>query len=63
MLRRVFLAGIDNRHWTLIKSLHENTKGSVKWDGNIAEPFNVNQGVRQGFIGEDPVVKPRWALF
>ena len=48
MLRRVFLAGIDNRHWTLIKSLHENAKSSVKWDGNISEPFNVNQGVRQG---------------
>ena len=50
MLRRVFLAGIDNRHWTLIKSLHENAKSSVKWDGNISEPFNVNQGVRQGGI-------------
>ena len=50
MLRRVFLAGIDNRHWTLIKSLHENAKSSVKWDGNISEPFNVNQGVRQGEI-------------
>jgi hypothetical protein len=24
LLRRVFLIGIDNRHWTLIKSLHEN---------------------------------------
>ena len=46
MLRRVFLAGIDNRHWTLIKSLHENAKSSVKWDGNISELFNVNQGVR-----------------
>jgi hypothetical protein len=45
MLRRVFLAGIDNRHWTLIKSLHENDKSAVK-----------------EFIGEDPMVKPRWAL-
>jgi hypothetical protein len=50
MLRRFFLAGIDNRHWTLIKSLHENAKSSVKWDGNISEPFNVNQGVQQGDI-------------
>ena len=48
LLRRVFLAGMDNRHWTLIKSLHENAKSSVRWDGNISEPFNVNQGVRQG---------------
>ena len=22
----------------------------MKWDGNISEPFNVNQGVRQGEI-------------
>jgi hypothetical protein len=35
---------------TLIKSLHENAKSLVKWNGNISEPLNVNQGVRQGGI-------------
>ena len=50
MLRRVFLAGIDDGHWGLIKDLHENAKSVIKWEGNISQPFQVNQGVRQGGI-------------
>jgi hypothetical protein len=50
MLRRVFLAGIDDGHWGLIKDLHENAKCVIKWEGNISQPFQVNQGVRQGDI-------------
>ncbi|XP_071178010.1 uncharacterized protein [Mytilus edulis] len=45
MLRRVFLAGINDGHWGLIKDLHENAKSAIKWEGN-----DVNQGVRQGGI-------------
>ena len=41
MLRRVFLAGIDDGHWGLIKDLHENAKGVIKWKGNISQPFQV----------------------
>ncbi|VDI66368.1 Hypothetical predicted protein [Mytilus galloprovincialis] len=48
MLRRVFMAGIDDGHWGLIKDLHENAKSAIKWEGNISQPFDVNQGVRQG---------------
>jgi hypothetical protein len=44
MLRRVFLAGIDDGHWGLIKDLHENAKCVIKWEGNISQPFQVNQG-------------------
>jgi hypothetical protein len=45
--RRVFLAGIDDGHWGLIKDLHENAKSVIKWEGNISQPFQVNQGGRQ----------------
>ena len=47
MFRRVFLAGIDDGHWGLIKDLHENAKSVIKWEGNISQPFQVNQGDRQ----------------
>ncbi|CAC5378707.1 unnamed protein product [Mytilus coruscus] len=50
MLHRVFLSGIDDGHWGLIKDQHENTKSVVKWEGNISQPFLVNQRVRQGGI-------------
>jgi hypothetical protein len=47
MLRRVFLTGIDDGHWGMIKDLHENAKSVIKWEGNISQPFQVNQGARQ----------------
>jgi hypothetical protein len=50
MLRRVYQAGIDDKHWVLIKSLHENAVSSAKWADQRSEPFEVNQGVRQGGI-------------
>ena len=50
MERRVYQAWIDDKHWVLIKSLHENAESSIKWAGQIPEPFQVNQTVRQGGI-------------
>ena len=50
MLRRVFLAGIEDGHWGLIKDLHEHVKSVIKWEGNLSQPFQVNQGYRQGGI-------------
>ena len=50
LLRKVYLVGIDDKHWSLIKHLHENAQSSIKWEGNISTPFVVNQGVRQGGI-------------
>ena len=38
MFRRVFLAGIEDRHWVLIKDLHENAKSQIKWEGNLSQP-------------------------
>ena len=31
-------------------SLHENAESSIKWPGQISDPFQVNQRVRQGGI-------------
>jgi hypothetical protein len=54
MLRRVYEAGIDDKHWVLIKSLHENAVSFVKWADQRSEPFEVNQGVRQdGILSTD----------
>ena len=39
MDRRVYQAGIYDKHWVLIKSLHENAESSIKWAGQIFEPF------------------------
>ena len=50
MFRRVFLAGIEDGHWGLNKDLHENAKSVIKWEGNLSQPFQVNQGDRQGGI-------------
>ena len=33
--------------WGLIKDLHESAKSVIKWEGNISQPFQVNQGDRQ----------------
>jgi hypothetical protein len=54
MLRRVYQAGIDDKHWVIIKSLHENAVSSVKWADQRSESFEVNQGVRQdGILSTD----------
>ena len=54
MERRVYQAEINDKHWVLIKSLHENSESSIKWEGQITKPFLVNQGVRQdGILGTD----------
>jgi hypothetical protein len=44
LLRKVYLAGIDDKQWTLIKDLHENAQSSIMWEGNISTPFVVKKG-------------------
>jgi hypothetical protein len=54
MLRRVYQAGIDDKHWVLTKSLHDHAVSFVKWADQRSEPFEVNQGVRQdGILSTD----------
>lgn len=50
MLRRLFQAGLDDNHWTIIQSMHEGASSAIKWNGKISDQFKVLQGVRQGGI-------------
>ena len=35
---------------SLIESFHSNMKGTVQFNGNISEPFNIRSGVKQGCV-------------
>lgn len=50
LMRRVYHAGIQDKHWSLINSMHQKASSSVKWDNKISQQFPVTQGVRQGGI-------------
>jgi hypothetical protein len=50
MLRRLFQAGLDDKHWTIIQSMHEGASSAIKWNGKISDQFEVLQGDRQGGI-------------
>ena len=36
--------------WNLINNLHTNAQMVIKWDGQLAEQFDITQGVWQGGI-------------
>ncbi|CAC5395648.1 unnamed protein product [Mytilus coruscus] len=46
MMRRLYHLRIQDRHWTLINSLHTNASSSVKFGGLVSEVFNIKQKVR-----------------
>ena len=50
LLRRLYHSGINDKHWSLISSLHRDASSVVKWFGEQSESFRVEQGVRQGGI-------------
>ncbi|XP_045205894.2 uncharacterized protein LOC123558082 [Mercenaria mercenaria] len=50
LLRRMYQIGIQDKHWALLKSLHEETSSVVKWHNRVTDVFNVKQGVRQGGV-------------
>jgi hypothetical protein len=70
----MYHAGIQDKTWTIIKSLHHNAESCIKWAGSTSDCFKVGMGVRQGgilvnilyasstgraaFIGDDPFVNP-----
>ncbi|CAG2232072.1 unnamed protein product [Mytilus edulis] len=41
MMRRVYQAGIEDKHWSLISSLHQNAASTIKWGGNISESHRI----------------------
>ena len=48
LMRKLFHIGIEGNLWTLISSLHQDTKSAAKWQGQISEKFRVEQGAGQG---------------
>jgi hypothetical protein len=47
---RMYHAEIQDKTWTIIKSLHHNAESYIKWAGSTSDCFNVGMGVRQGGI-------------
>ena len=35
---------------SLVRSFHQNMKGTVQFDGNLSEPFDICNGVKQGCV-------------
>ena len=50
LFRRMYHAEIQDKTWTIIKSLHHNAESYIKWAGSTSDCFNVGMGVRQGGI-------------
>ena len=50
LLRRLYHIGIQDKHLSLINSLHQQATSAVKWFGEQSTPFRVERGVRQGGI-------------
>ena len=50
LFRRMYHAGIQDKTWTIIKSLHHNAESCIKWAGSTSNCFKVGMGVRQGGI-------------
>jgi hypothetical protein len=50
LFRRMYHAGIQDKTWTIIKSLHHNAESCIRWTGSTSDCFKVGMGVRQGGI-------------
>jgi hypothetical protein len=46
----LYHAGIQDKTWTIIKSLHHHAESSIKWAGSTSDCFKVDMGCRQGGI-------------
>ena len=57
MLRRLFHIGVQDKHWTLISSLHRDASSVVKWFWEQSTSFKIHQGVRQGGIVSTDIYK------
>ena len=44
LLKKLYHLGIQDKHWTLIKSLHTNASSAIKFNGLVSENFNILQG-------------------
>lgn len=50
LMRKLYNSGIKYHKWLPIKSLHESSKTSVKWQGLFSPTFTNRLGVPQGGV-------------
>jgi len=50
MMRRLYHLGVQDKHWTLINSLHTNASSAVKFNGLVSDTFEIQQGIRHGGV-------------
>ena len=50
LLRKLYLDGIRSNDWLLLKYLYADCSSRIKWAGELSDPININQGVRQGGV-------------
>ena len=54
LLWRMYHAGIQDKTWTIIKSLHHNAESCIKWAGSTSDCFKVGMGVwQEGILSTD----------
>ncbi len=53
LLRKLYLDGIQDREWLLLKDMYTDLTSVVKWEGDLSESFSIRQGVRQGGVHLD----------
>ena len=46
----MYVCGVQDTHWQLKESLHVNANSVIKCDGQLPEPIEIAQGIRQGGI-------------
>jgi hypothetical protein len=50
LLQRLFDLGINGKCWRLIKNWYTGSRGQVKVDNHLSDPFPVERGVKQGSV-------------
>ena len=50
LLKRLFALGMNRKCWRLIKNWYTGSRGQVRVDGHLSDPFPVNRGVKQGSV-------------
>ena len=50
LLKKLYLDGIHGDDWLLLKELHPDCSSRIKWAGELSQPVNIKQGVRQSGV-------------
>ena len=50
LFRKLYLGGIHGDDWLLLKDLYSDCSSRMKWAGELSDPINISQGVRQGGV-------------